>query len=93
MVPDEGGVYRQLRERGISDIPAVDRERLDIDELISRIEGQQAETRKFVAARSKLQAEALKLNRDRRLAPVLAVAAVIGGLLGVASFIAKVVWG
>jgi hypothetical protein len=38
-----------------------------------------------------LLAEQQKLDRDRWLAPALAVAAVIGGLLGVASFIAKVI--
>lgn len=51
------------------------------------------ETRKFVAEQHKLMAEAAKLNRDRWLAPLLAVAAVIGGLLGTATFVAKVIWG
>jgi hypothetical protein len=77
----------------MSDIPANNRDRLDLDELISRIERQQAETHKFVAEQHKLMAEAQKLNRDRWLAPVLAIAAVIGGLLGAASFIAKVISG
>jgi Skp family chaperone for outer membrane proteins len=50
-----------------------------------------AEAAKFNAERTKLTAEAAKLDRDRWLAPALAIAAVIGGLLGVASFIAKVI--
>jgi hypothetical protein len=75
----------------MSDIPQ-DR-RLDLDEQVARIELAQAETRKFVAEVYKLMAEGQKLSRDRWLAPVLAIAAVIGGLLGVASFIAKLVWG
>lgn len=48
------------------------------------------ETKKFVAEAHKLEAEARKLDHDRWLAPALAIAAVIGGLLGVAAFIAKV---
>lgn len=81
----------------MSDIP---QDRLDIDEQVSRIERAQAETRKFSAEMNKLAAEAIKLaaegqkfNRDRWLAPFAALAAVIGGVLGTATFIAKVVWG
>jgi hypothetical protein len=58
------------------------------------------ETRKFVAEQHKLMEEAYKftaetrkLDRDRWLAPALAIAAVVGGLLGTASFIAKVITG
>ena len=58
-----------------------------------QIERAQADTRKFSAEMNKLAAEAQKFNRDRWLAPFLAIAAVIGGLLGTASFIAKLVWG
>jgi hypothetical protein len=49
-----------------------------------------AEQLKFNAEQQKLLAEQLKLSRDRWLAPVLAIAAVVGGLLGVATFIARV---
>lgn len=65
----------------------------DLREQLARIDRSLAETRKFVAERDKLIAEAGKLNRDRWLAPLLAIAAVLGGLLGAASFVAKVVWG
>jgi len=68
------------------DIPA-----LNLREQVIRIDRALAESQKFQAEREKLLAEAQKLNRDRWLAPMLAVAAVIGGLLGVASFIAKLI--
>jgi hypothetical protein len=68
----------------MSDTPA---ERLSLDEIISRIERQQAETRKFsnesiklAAETGKLIAEAGKLTRDRWLAPVIAVASIIGAV-------------
>jgi len=68
----------------MSDSPA---DRLTIDEIISRIERQQAETRKFAnesiqlaAETGKLIAEAGKLTRDRWLAPVIAVASIIGAV-------------
>ena len=51
------------------------------------------ENNKFVAEQRKLNAEASKLDRERWLAPVLAVAAMVGGLLGVATFIAKIIGG
>ena len=38
-----------------------------------------AETRKFSAEQNKLAAEAAKLNRDRRLAPLVLLASVGGG--------------
>jgi hypothetical protein len=49
----------------MSDIPAEPRERLDLDEQITRIERQMAETRKFVAEQNKLGAEASKLTTER----------------------------
>jgi hypothetical protein len=55
----------------MSDVPADYRDRLDlreqvahIDEMISRIERQQEETRKFVSEQHKLMAEARKFGRD-----------------------------
>jgi chorismate mutase len=71
---------------------------LDLREQIARIDRAiieggklRAETEKFVAEQRKLEAEARKFDRERWLAPALAIAAVIGGLLGTASFIAKLI--
>lgn len=76
----------------MSDIPAD----LGLREQIARIDRDLAESaklreeiRKFTAEQHKLDAEARKLDRDRWLAPALAIASVVGGLLGVASFIAR----
>jgi hypothetical protein len=75
-------------KRGItrmSDIPIDSRARLDIGELISRIERQQAETHKFVAeqhklmaVQSKLKVEDSKLQRDRAYLPWTVVATFLG---------------
>ena len=68
------------------------------EELVARLRHMNAETEKFVAEQrkliaeqSKLAAEAQKFAWDVRLAPYLAIAAVIGGLLGAASFIAHLI--
>lgn len=66
-----------------------DMERLSLAELVGRIERQQAETRKFVAERDKLQAEALKLDRDRSLSPWLAAGAMAGGVVTVATLLPR----
>ncbi len=62
---------------------------IDLREQLAQIDRAQAETRKFVAEQSKLIAEASKLNRERVLAPWLASAAVIGGLLGLVTFASR----
>lgn len=67
-----------------AEIARIDRDQAEIHKLM-------AEARKFSAEQQKLFAEAAKLDRDRWLAPALAIAAVIGGLFGVASFIAKLI--
>ena len=67
--------------------------RARIDRDLAESSKLRAESEKFIAEQRKLIAEAMKLNRDRWLAPVLAIAAVVGGMLGVASFVAKIVWG
>lgn len=61
-------------------------DRLNLAELVSRIERQQAETRKFseetaklVSEARKLDAEASKLLRDRSLAPWALMAGAVGG--------------
>jgi hypothetical protein len=64
---------------------------LDLREQLIRIDRAMAESQKFQAEREKLLVQAAKLNRERWLTPVLAIAAVIGGLLGAASFIAKLI--
>jgi hypothetical protein len=74
----------------MSDTP---KDQLDLRAVLARIDRDLAESDKLRAEQRKLTAEALKLTRDRWLAPLLAIAAVIGGILGVASFIAKVIWG
>jgi septal ring factor EnvC (AmiA/AmiB activator) len=86
----------------MSDIPVDYRTRLDLAELVARIERQQEEVRKFVSERNKLDAEAAKLRaeemklqaeerklgRDRFLAPWLVIVAIIGGLITIAATIA-----
>ncbi len=52
-------------------------DRLNFDELIARIERQQAETREFVAEQHRLAAEAGRPTRDRWLAPVIALAFIV----------------
>ena len=73
----------------MSDIPTDYRTRLDISDLVARIERQQEETRKFVAEQHKLdaearklEAEARKLDRDRILAPWQVVVVTVGGIAG-----------
>ncbi|MCW8088221.1 hypothetical protein [Sabulicella glaciei] len=75
-----------------TDIP----ERLNLAELVSRIERQQEETRKFVAEQHKLTAEAAKLSAEasnlrvtRFVTPVAAVVAAIGALTAAAPVIAR----
>ena len=47
--------------------------------LLANIARAQEETAKFSAEQRKLSAEADKLNRDRWLAPVVALSAILGG--------------
>lgn len=79
----------------MSELPLDYRTQLDLRAEIARIDRDRAETQKLIeesqkltAEQRKLIAEAQKLTWDRWLAPSLAIAAVIGGLLGVVSFIA-----
>jgi hypothetical protein len=73
----------------MSDIPADYRDRLDIREQIARIDRAREETLKFTAEQHKLTAEAAKLGPDRLLAPWLAIVGLIGGVITVASTIAR----
>jgi hypothetical protein len=59
-------------------------ERLNLAELVTRIERMNAETHKFVEEAAKLAAETRKLGRDRWLAPFLTGASLglaLGSLL------------
>ena len=67
----------------------IDRDPIDLRAVLARIDRDLAESDKLRAEQRKLTAEAQKITWDRWLAPALAIAAVIGGLLGVASFIAR----
>ena len=80
----------------MSDVPAADA--LNIQAIVARIDRDLAESRKLreeseklMAERRKLDSEGRKFDRDRWLAPALAIASVIGGVLGVASFIARII--
>lgn len=61
----------------MSDFPRSD---LDLRQALAQIDRTQAETRKLLAEQVKLTAEAAKLNRDRFLAPALALAATLGAI-------------
>lgn len=77
----------------MSDYPADYTSRLNLADIVARIERQQAETRKFVAEHDKLAAEARKLNRDRFLAPAVALAATLGAIAALAPTIIRAVGG
>jgi hypothetical protein len=61
---------------------------VQIDRNLAESGKLQAETNKLVAEQRKLMAEEKKLDRDRWLAPIAALVGVIGGALGIASFVA-----
>jgi hypothetical protein len=79
----------------MSDVPASlpYSDRLNLAEQIARIDRAQEETRKFVAEQHKLTAEASKLNRDRFLAPALALAATLGAIATFAPAIIRAIGG
>ena len=71
----------------MSDATETRLERLNLDDILARVEHQQAETRKFVAEQAKLSAEqqklvaeSLKLGRDRWLAPIITVASLVAAI-------------
>jgi hypothetical protein len=72
----------------VSDVPADYRDRLNlreqvarIDDALSRIERQQAETGKFVAEQHKLMSEAKKFNRDPWFLLIGALGAVLAAII------------
>ena len=71
-------------------------DQLELQEQIARITRMNAETGKLqeetlklVSEAHKLAAEARKLNRDHGLAPWLVIVGVVGGMLGILSFGAR----
>jgi len=77
----------------------------DLKSVLARIDRDMAETRKFTAEQGKLQAEQAKLlaeqakfyaeqaklTRDRYLAPWLAIAGLVGGVVTVISLLAHLI--
>jgi len=59
----------------------------DFAEQLARIRRMQEESNKFAAEQRKLTEEALKYRRDRLVAPVVAFAALLGGLGGLVTLI------
>lgn len=66
---------------------------VEIQRLIEETRKFVAEQHKLLAEQYKLTAEGHKLNYDRWLPPTLAIASMIGGLLGAATFIATIIHG
>lgn len=64
----------------MSDIPSDWREQLDLRSELARIDRDQAEIHKLTAEAMKLLAERNKLRMDRWIAPVIALATLIGAL-------------
>ena len=67
----------------MSDIPVDYANRLNLANIVARIERAQAEPRKFVAEHDKLSAESAEFCRKRFLAPILAAGA-LGGFIAAA---------
>jgi hypothetical protein len=73
-----------------------ERDPLDLEAILAQIARAREETLKFTAEQHKLMAEAdklraeeKKLGRDRLLAPWLAIVGLIGGIITIASTIAR----
>ena len=62
---------------------------LDMRQILAQIDRTQAETRKLLAEQVKLTAEAAKFNRERFLAPAVALAATLGAIATVTPAIVK----
>jgi hypothetical protein len=87
----------------MSDIPADYQDRLNLREQIARIDRMREESQKYMAEQHKLNAEAEKfaaeqfklmaeghkLGRDRLLAPWLAIAGLVGGIITVIGALAR----
>lgn len=66
---------------------------LDLRAELARINRDRAETAKFAAEQRKLISKSRKLDRDRLLAPWLAILGVIGGLITIAGALWRVLHG
>lgn len=62
---------------------------LDMRATLAQIDRDRAEALKFAAEQRKLSAEAAKLDRDRWLAPAVAVAALLGGVATILITVAR----
>lgn len=51
-----------------------------------------AETFKLAAEQNKLVAETLKLDRDRRFAPLAAIGVFFGSMIGAAAIVIRLLW-
>lgn len=74
-------------------LAGIDRDPAESGKLRAETEKFVAEQRKPIAEQVKFDAEARKLNRDRWLAPWLAIVGLIGGLLTIANFAVQFVRG
>lgn len=66
---------------------------LDLRQALVHIDRSIAETRKFIAERDKLIAESAKLNRERFLAPALALAATLGAIAALTPALVRAIGG
>ena len=85
-----GDVARLTEDDPMSDVTPT---AFDMRKMLADIDLSRAETQKFIAERDKLLAEAAKFNRDRFLAPALALAATLGAIATIAPAIVRAVGG
>jgi len=75
-----------------AELARIDRDRAETQKLLAEGAKFLAEMHdKYPAEMRKLRAEAAKLERERWWQPALAIASVIGGMLGAAAFISRLV--
>lgn len=70
-------------------IERIRRARIESDRFAIEMQKLAAETIKLGAEGGKLEAEKRKFNRETVLAPLIAAVALVGGVLGTASFLAR----
>lgn len=62
-----------------------------IDRALADTHKRQEDSNRFIAEQRKLMAESRRQTRDDVLSPILALAALVGGLLGAATFVLRLV--